>query len=59
LRINANGQVLDLVDKPIRASMRCELVGGIFYQNYLGGAGLMQGRLRAPLRRSAGRHARS
>ncbi|MGB8366568.1 MAG: FAD-dependent tricarballylate dehydrogenase TcuA [Rhizomicrobium sp.] len=44
LRINTNGQVLDLVDRPIPGLYAAgELVGGIFYQNYLGGAGLMSG----------------
>jgi len=40
LRINANGQVLDLVDKPDPGPLcRWRAGGGIFYQNYLGGAG--------------------
>jgi tricarballylate dehydrogenase len=35
-----------------------ELVGGIFYQNYLGGAGLMSGSVFGRLAgRSAGKHA--
>jgi len=44
LRINTSGAVLDIVDRPIPGLYAAgELVGGIFYQNYLGGAGLMSG----------------
>jgi len=44
LRINTDAAVLDLVDRPISGLFAAgELVGGIFYQNYLGGAGLMSG----------------
>ena len=44
LRINTEGNVLDLVDKPIPGLYAAgELVGGLFYQNYPGGTGLMNG----------------
>ena len=44
LKINSDAQVLDQVDKPIPGLYAAgELVGGLFYQNYLGGAGLMNG----------------
>jgi tricarballylate dehydrogenase len=44
LRINTQGNVLDLVDKPIPGLYAAgELVGGLFYQNYPGGTGLMNG----------------
>ncbi|MCW5744575.1 MAG: FAD-dependent tricarballylate dehydrogenase TcuA [Alphaproteobacteria bacterium] len=58
LRINANGEVLDLVDRPIAGLYAAgELVGGIFYGNYLGGAGLMSGAVFGRLAgQSAGRH---
>jgi tricarballylate dehydrogenase len=60
LRINANGEVLDLVDRPIPGLYAAgELVGGIFYENYLGGAGLMSGAVFGRLAgQSAGRHGR-
>jgi len=55
LRINTEAAVLDLVDRPIPGLFAAgELVGGIFYQNYLGGAGLMSG---AVFGRLAGRSA--
>lgn len=58
LRINTNGEVLDLVDRAIPGLYAAgELVGGIFYQNYLGGAGLMSGAVFGRLAgQSAGRH---
>jgi tricarballylate dehydrogenase len=44
LRINAKAEVLDLVDRPIPGLYAAgELVGGLFYENYIGGAGLMAG----------------
>lgn len=44
LKINNRAQVLDLVDKPIPGLYAAgELVGGLFYQNYPGGTGLMNG----------------
>jgi tricarballylate dehydrogenase len=44
LKINTDGQVLDLVDKPIPGLYAAgELVGGLFYQNYPGGTGLLNG----------------
>lgn len=44
LKINNQGNVLDLVDKPIPGLFAAgELVGGLFYQNYPGGTGLMNG----------------
>lgn len=58
LRINAGGEVLDLVDRPIPGLFAAgELVGGIFYDNYLGGAGLMSGAVFGRVAgQSAGRH---
>jgi tricarballylate dehydrogenase len=44
LKINTSGQVLDLVDKPIPGLFAAgELVGGIFFENYPGGTGLLNG----------------
>jgi tricarballylate dehydrogenase len=44
LKINTDAQVLDLVDKPIPGLYAAgELVGGLFYQNYPGGTGLLNG----------------
>lgn len=44
LRINGSGAVLDETDRAIPGLYAAgELVGGLFYQNYLGGAGLMAG----------------
>lgn len=60
LRINAQGNVLDLVDKPIPGLFAAgELVGGLFYQNYPGGTGLMNGAVFGRLSgRSAGQYLR-
>lgn len=60
LRINNEGNVLDLVDKPIPGLFAAgELVGGLFYQNYPGGTGLMNGAVFGRLSgRSAGRFAK-
>ena len=44
LRINERREVLDTSDRSIPGLFAAgELVGGIFYGNYLGGAGLMSG----------------
>ena len=44
LRINTSGEVQDVTDRSIPGLYAAgELVGGIFYGNYLGGAGLMSG----------------
>ena len=44
LRINTQGQVQDTQEKTIPGLFAAgELVGGLFYQNYPGGAGLMAG----------------
>jgi tricarballylate dehydrogenase len=44
LRINTLGQVLDTEDRPIAGLYAAgELVGGLFYHNYPGGAGLTSG----------------
>ncbi len=44
LRINRRAQVMDTTDNPIQGLYAAgELVGGLFYHNYAGGAGLMQG----------------
>ena len=60
LRINSKGEVLDIVDRPIPGLYAAgELVGGIFYQNYLGGAGLMSGAVFGRLAgQSAGEHSK-
>jgi tricarballylate dehydrogenase len=59
LRINTQGEVQDTTDTTIPGLYAAgELVGGIFYQNYLGGAGLMSGSVFGRLSgRSAGVHA--
>ena len=59
LKINTEGNVLDLVDKPIPGLFAAgELVGGLFYQNYPGGTGLMNGAVFGRLSGgSAGRYA--
>jgi tricarballylate dehydrogenase len=59
LRINTNGEVQDTTDATIPGLYAAgELVGGIFYQNYLGGAGLMSGSVFGRLSgRSAGQYA--
>ncbi len=55
LRITDKAEVLDLTDRAIPGLYAAgELVGGIFYGNYLGGAGLMSG---AVFGRLAGRSA--
>ncbi len=61
LRINEHGSVLDVTDVAIPGLYAAgELVGGIFYGNYLGGAGLMSGAVFGRLSgHSAGQHARS
>ena len=44
LRINRRAQVMDTTDNPIPGLYAAgEIVGGLFYHNYAGGAGLMQG----------------
>jgi tricarballylate dehydrogenase len=44
VRINADGEVLDIDLKPIPGLYAAgEMVGGIFFHNYPGGAGLMSG----------------
>lgn len=44
LRVNGNGEVLDTTETRIPGLYAAgELVGGLFYGNYLGGAGLMSG----------------
>jgi tricarballylate dehydrogenase len=44
LRINNRGQVMDTSEEPIVGLYAAgELVGGLFYHNYAGGAGLMAG----------------
>jgi tricarballylate dehydrogenase len=55
LRVTPRGEVLDTEDRPIPGLYAAgELVGGLFYQNYPGGAGLMAG---AVYGRLAGEHA--
>ena len=44
LKIDEGGAVLDKSDRPIRGLFAAgELVGGLFYENYPGGSGLMAG----------------
>ena len=44
LKINSEAQVLDLTERPIPGLYAAgELVGGIFYENYPGGTGLLNG----------------
>ena len=44
LKINSNSQVIDNADLPITGLYASgEIVGGIFYNNYPGGSGLMNG----------------
>jgi tricarballylate dehydrogenase len=59
LRITTEGEVLDTTEAVIPGLYAAgELVGGIFYLNYLGGAGLMSGAVFGRLAgRSAGQHA--
>ena len=59
LRIDTDGAVQDTTDTTIPGLYAAgELVGGIFYQNYLGGAGLMSGSVFGRLAgHSAGQHA--
>ncbi|MBV9834083.1 MAG: FAD-dependent tricarballylate dehydrogenase TcuA [Alphaproteobacteria bacterium] len=61
LRINEQGEVQDVTDQTIPGLYAAgELVGGIFYGNYLGGAGLMSGAVFGRLSgRSAGLRAKS
>ena len=59
LKISTRGEVQDTTDTSIPGLYAAgELVGGIFYQNYLGGAGLMSGSVFGRLSgRSAGLYA--
>ena len=61
LRIDTAGRVQDLTEQPIPGLYAAgELVGGIFYGNYLGGSGLMSGAVFGRLAgASAGKHALS
>ena len=44
LKINENGSVLDIHNKPIVGLYACgELVGGVFFNGYPGGSGLTSG----------------
>ncbi len=44
LKVNSRGQVMDTDDRPIPGLYAAgEIVGGLFYNNYPGGAGLMAG----------------
>ena len=55
IRINARGEVLDHLDRPIPGLFATgEITGGFFFRNYPGGAGLMRG---AVFGRLAGMHA--
>ncbi|MBW8784104.1 MAG: FAD-binding protein [Novosphingobium sp.] len=58
LKIDTEGRVLDLVEKPIPGLFAAgELVGGLFYQNYPGGTGLLNGSVFGRLAgKNAGRH---
>jgi tricarballylate dehydrogenase len=59
LRITGDGQVIDLEQRPIPGLYAAgELVGGLFYQNYPGGSGLMAGSVFGRIAgRAAGRSA--
>lgn len=59
LRINERGEVQDTSDRTIPGLYAAgEIVGGLFYENYLGGAGLMAGAVFGRLAgASAARHA--
>jgi len=61
LRIDDTGAVKDTADRTIAGLYAAgELVGGIFYSNYLGGAGLMSGSVFGRIAgQSAGRFARA
>jgi tricarballylate dehydrogenase len=61
LRINEHGEVQDTSDRSIPGLYAAgEIVGGIFYENYLGGAGLMSGAVFGRIAgSSAARHAAS
>jgi len=61
LRIDETGAVLDEADRAIPGLYAAgELVGGLFYQNYLGGAGLMTGSVFGRIAGTgAGRHAQA
>ena len=61
LRINTSGEVQDTTEQTIPGLYAAgELVGGIFYGNYLGGSGLMSGSVFGRLSGgSAGRYARA
>ena len=55
LRVSPRGEVLDGEDRPVPGLYAAgELVGGLFYENYPGGTGLMSG---AVFGRLAGEHA--
>ena len=44
LKVDKNGSVLDIDDKPIKGLFACgELVGGVFFNGYPGGSGLTSG----------------
>jgi tricarballylate dehydrogenase len=60
LRVDLEGRVQDTENRPITGLYAAgELVGGLFYANYPGGAGLMAGAVFGRLAgRGAGRHAR-
>ena len=60
LRIDQTAAVQDVTDRAIPGLFAAgELVGGIFYENYLGGAGLMSGSVFGRIAgESAGRYAR-
>ncbi|HEX4928590.1 MAG TPA: FAD-dependent tricarballylate dehydrogenase TcuA [Burkholderiales bacterium] len=61
LRINEHGEVLDTSDRVIPGLYAAgEIVGGLFYENYLGGAGLMAGAVFGRIAgAAAGRRARA
>ena len=60
VRIDTDGQVLDVAQKPIPGLYAAgELVGGLFYHNYPGGTGLVSGSVFGKLAgTTAGRHSR-
>lgn len=61
LKTDTSGRVLDMADEPVPGLYAAgELVGGIWYFNYLGGAGLMFGSVSGRVAgKGAGAHVRS
>ncbi|MGG4152530.1 FAD-dependent tricarballylate dehydrogenase TcuA [Peribacillus muralis] len=57
LQVDATGHVLDKEEQPIRGLFAAgEMIGGIFYENYPGGSGLMSGAVFGKLAGSSAAH---